>query len=167
MKAPNNQQDSSAEIIQPPRDLKRKVPRTGGPDPQEAILRALGAAEVLMDEYQGWAVDELDALWRSFKEARPGVSDADKVQDMFDKSHEIRGHGGSFKFPVISSIGDSLCKLLEGHSRLNTAQLEAVKVHILAMKAVFRQQIKGDGGEVGRAIPELLALLRKRVTPAR
>jgi len=87
-----------AEIIRPSRHISRKVRKTGGPNPDVAILQALNAAEGLMDQYQGWAVDDLAALWRQFQ-AMAHEEDrelaAQEILDMFNMSHEIRGQGGS------------------------------------------------------------------------
>jgi len=82
---------------------------------------------------------------------------------MFDMAHEIRGQGGSFGFPLVSVIGDSLCKFLDGRARLAGAELEVIKVHILAMKAVFRQDLKGTQDAMARDLKDLLELLRAKI----
>ncbi len=151
---------SKAPLIRPDRRLGDKVRKTGGPTPEQAVLRALNATEHLSEAYQGWAVDDLQALWQAFQ----GSADAD-VKKMFDIAHEVRGEGGSFDFPLITGIGDSLCKFLEPLDSLTARDLEVIKIHILAMKAVFQQNLKGDSGaagEVGRELPQLLAALKKR-----
>lgn len=156
-----------ADLIPPPRRVKDKVPPTGGPDPRAAILRALGAAQTLIQDYQGWAVDDLEALWSAFRDAEH-KSDAARQKDiarMFDIAHEIRGQGGTFGFPLISAIGDSLCKFLDGRKTLSPAALEVVELHILAMKAVFRQGLKGEGGGLIQELPRLLHALCRRVDP--
>jgi chemotaxis protein histidine kinase CheA len=150
------------EKIQPPNRLSRKVRKKGGPSAEQAILRALNAAEDLIDNYQGWAVDDLTKLWKAYEESRNGGSPRD-IQKMFEIAHGIRGEGGSFGFQLISTIGDSLCKFLEGRKKLTRADSEVVKVHILAMRAVFRQDLKGPQPAVERELRQLLALLRERV----
>ena len=83
---------------------------------------------------------------------------------MLEIAHGIRGEGGSFGFQLISTIGDSLCKFLEGKRKLTAAGSEVVKVHILAMRAVFRQELKGPQPAMERDLRQLLALLRQRVS---
>ncbi len=153
-------------MIRPDRRLGDKVPETGGPTPEQAVLRALNATEHLSEAYQGWAVDDLQALWQAFQGSAAAGNDADAdVKKMFDIAHEVRGQGGSFGFPLITGIGDSLCKFLEPLDSLTGRDLEVIKIHILAMKAVFHQNLKGDSGaagEVGRELPRLLAALKRR-----
>ncbi len=147
----------------PPQRLSSKVRKTGGPTPEQAILRALNAAEDLMDSYQGWAVDDLTSLWQAFEVSTSASDDAENITRMYDLTHDIRGEGGSFGFPLISIIGDSLCKFIEGKKSLKRTELEVVKVHILAMRAVFRQELKGAQPGLERELRQLLTLLRERI----
>lgn len=154
------------EIIRPSRHISKKVPKTGGPKPDVAILRALNAAEDLMEQYQGWAVDDLSKLWQQFQELAHEESRelaAGEIIEMFNVSHEIRGQGGTFGFPLISVIGDSLCKFLEDRKQLTAVELEVIRVHILAMKAVFRQELRGPQTPLRRDLDELLHMLRTKV----
>ncbi|NQU61872.1 MAG: hypothetical protein HQ512_12135 [Rhodospirillales bacterium] len=146
-------------LIKPKKRLRDKVRTTGGPTPEEAVLRAVNAAEDLMEGYQGWAVDDLQKLWEAFQKTAASGTDVSK---MYDIVHEVRGQGGSFGFPLISSIGDSLCKYLDRRKSLSSVELEVIKIHILAMKAVFRQSLKGDAGGLAQEIPDLLFALRER-----
>ena len=153
-----------ADIVEPKRRMAARVKKSGGPPPDVAIMRALNAAEDLIDSYQGWAVDDLEALWRKFLEA--SVQDPNGTLDvnaMFDMAHEIRGQGGSFGFPLISVVGDSLCKFLDGRNNIMAKDLDVIRVHILAMKAVFRQGIKGDNSALNHELASLLRALRERV----
>lgn len=152
-----------AEKIIPPRRLAEKVRKSGGPSPEKAILRALNAAEDLIDSYQGWAVDDLTELWKTFNESTSSKDAEKQIERMFEIAHGIRGEGGSFDFPLISIIGDSLCKFLEGRKKMSATDKEAIKVHILAMRAVFRQGLKGEQPGMERDLRQLLALLRDRL----
>lgn len=152
-------------LIRPTRRLRDKVPKSGGPTPEQAILRALNAADGLIGAYQGWAVDDLEALWRVFQDASAkGQAD---VRKMYDIAHEIRGQGGTFGFPLITAVADSLCKFLDGRKRLAARHLEIIRIHILAMKAVFRQGLKGPGGTLAKELPQMLTALRTHTAPGR
>ena len=159
---------AKAPLVRPPKHISEKVPRKGGPTPAAAILKALNAASHQIEGYQGWAVDGLEDLWREFqRSAANGKCGGDQIQKLFDMAHEIRGQGGSFGFPIISVIGDSLCKFMDGRAELTVLDLDVVRIHIFAMKAVFRQGLKGDCGEAGREIANLFRALRERVDPDR
>lgn len=150
-------------IVHPPNRLADRVKRTGGPTPEQAILRALNAAEDLMDEYQGWAVDDLTRLWQTFTASVDGKPSTTQILQMFEIAHGIRGEGGSFGFPLVSVISDSLCKLLEGKKSISDPEQEVVKVHILAMRAVFRQNLHGTQPKMEGELRQLLTLLRDRM----
>lgn len=147
----------------PPRHISDKVPKQGGPSPAAAIRRALDLADELVGDYQGWAIDDIEALWQQFLAGTHGQTNRTAVRRMFDLAHEARGQGGSFGFPLISLIADSLSKFLEGRSDLAGREAEVVKIHIQAMKAVFRQGLKGEQAALAHDLQPLLAELRGRV----
>ncbi len=152
----------TAKFTTPPRSLANKVKKSGGLSAEKAVLRALNAAEDLIDSYQGWAIDDLTKLWRAYESSADDAHGPDEIAQMFEIAHGIRGEGGSFGFPLISTICDSLCKLLEGKKRLGAVELEIVKVHILAMRAVFNQGLKGSQPQLDGELRQLLVLLRAR-----
>jgi len=147
--------------IKPKRFLGDKVPKTGGPSPEQAIAKALNLSNELIDSYQGWAVDDLQTLWAEYVSVSSKPKDSGQhIRKLYDISHEIRGQGGSFGFPLVSVLGDSLCKHIENRTSLNQKALDIIKLHILAMKAVFRQGLKGQQPELKTQLAELLAILR-------
>jgi hypothetical protein len=150
-------------LIPAPRRLQQKVPKSGGPTPEEAIRQALSMAEDLMDEYRGWAVDYLDKLWRAFRDCGDSGVTREDITRMFRISHGIRGHGGSFGYPLISYTSDSLCKFLDGRANVGKPELEVVSLHIMVMKAIFRQDLKGPCGTLADDLPELLLALRNKI----
>lgn len=150
-------------LVNPPNRLANRVRRSGGPTPEQAILRALNAAEDLMDEYQGWAVDDLTKLWQAFQDSVDKKPNPAQLLQMFEIAHGIRGEGGSFGFPLVSVIADSLCKFLEGKKKITRSEQEVVKVHILAMRAVFRQNLSGSQPKMEGELRQLLTLLRDRM----
>jgi len=154
------------QIIQPPKRIGDKVPRTGGPSAIEAIGKALKLADNLIDSYQGWAVDDLQRLWAAFEQARKSrrnlAAEQASVRQMFNVAHEIRGQGGSFGYPLISLLADSLCKFLEPRGSLSARDLEIVRIHILALKAVFGQQLKGAQTGLSDELKPLLSTLRAK-----
>ena len=92
------------------------------------------------------------------------TTDPAKLKELYDMTHEARGQGGSFGFPLISVVGDSLCKYLDGRPRLKARDLDVVRVHIMAMKAIFRQGLKGHQGGLSKELHQLLGAFRAKVT---
>ena len=81
--------------------------------------------------------------------------------------HELRGQGGTFGYPLITIFGKMLFDVTgEGCAQDDNA-VEIVKAHIDAMRAVIREKISGDGGQVGRALLKSLeAVIEKQSTVA-
>lgn len=73
---------------------------------------------------------------------------------------ELRGQGGTFGYPLISTFGKMLYDTTVEGCEVDDNAVEIVKAHIDAMRAVLREKISGDGGDIGR---ELLKSLRHAV----
>ena len=65
---------------------------------------------------------------------------------------ELKGQGGSFGYDLISQVGDSLKKFTDSRSEANPRDVEIIAAHVDAMRVVMVEDIRGDGGDVGRAI---------------
>ena len=76
---------------------------------------------------------------------------------------ELRGQGGTFGYPLISTFGKMLYDATGEGCREDDNAVGIVKAHIDAMRAVLREKIAGDGGKIGRA---LLASLKKAMSPS-
>ena len=120
-------------LIDPPKRVSEKVPQFGGPSPEAAIRRALNLSAEIVDSYEGWAVDDLQALWREHEDFPKGQPvPKEQITKIFDIAHETRGQGGTFGYPLVSLIADSLCKFVEPKNSLNTEQMNIVQLHLLA-----------------------------------
>ena len=65
---------------------------------------------------------------------------------------ELRGQGGTFGYPLVSQIGKMLFDLTTEGCREDDNAVEIVKCHVDAMRAVLREKISGNGGEIGQAV---------------
>jgi hypothetical protein len=81
-------------------------------------------------------------------------------------AHDIKGQGGSFGYHLMTAVGNQLCRFIENCSTWGPAELDAVKVHIDAMKLVIAQRMEGDGGKVGEnLVGGLQAVVAKLANP--
>ncbi len=80
-------------------------------------------------------------------------------------AHELRGQGGTFGYPLITVFGKSLYELTKPPCRQDDASLEIVKAHIDTMRAVLRDKIEGDGGEVGQMLFKALKMAIAKYAP--
>ena len=71
-------------------------------------------------------------------------------------SHDIKGQGGSFGYPLITAVGNSLSTLLKNERLLSEAGLELLDAHLTALDAIMAKAIKGDGGDLGGSYVERL-----------
>ena len=74
---------------------------------------------------------------------------------------ELRGQGGTFGYPLISTFGKMLYDATIEGCREDDNAVKIVQAYVDSMRAVLREKVEGDGGKIGRA---LLAGLKKAIT---
>ena len=155
------------EIISPPNLLKAKV-KTGGPGAVDAAMldRAEAAIANLADQYLDWVEQDLDRIAKAFEELKSAdeATVPQKLETIFQVSHDIKGQGGSFGYDLMTSVGNQLCRLIEHADPGNPKLLEAIGVHIETLKLVIAQRIKGNGGKVGEQMLAGLEQVYKKTT---
>ncbi len=67
-------------------------------------------------------------------------------------AHDMKGQGGTFGFPLITTFASSLYDCVGPRSGTTDSHIEIIKSHIDAMSAVIKDRVKGNGGEVGKAL---------------
>ncbi len=145
------------EVFEPPNALKPKVSSGCGMTQQEMLAKAKMVVESLHDDF----AEELEATIEKLRESERllGASHEEsrsQIDIIFRLSHEMKGQGRTFGFDLVSSIGESLCALLDradpGHPKL----AQATKTHIDALHLVSSRGMRGDGGETGAKLMESL-----------
>ena len=154
--------DDKVEIINPPNAVKAKV-KVGGPGAVDAstLERAEQAIAGMSDQYLDWVQEDIARIDAAYKELAAATGDrAEEIDKVFQVSHDMKGQGGSFGFDLVTAIGNQLCRMIEKMDTIGNAEVEAVRVHIDAMKLVIAQRMKGSGGKAGE---QILAGLEKVV----
>ncbi len=144
-----------AEIINPPNQLKDKV-SVGGPGAVSAdvLARAEKVITEMADQYLDWVQADLlklQAAYADLAAAGPG-SKKDKVARVFEVAHDMKGQGGSFGYDLITIIGNQVCRMIERSETIGVAEIGAIGVHVETMKLVISEDMKGDGGDVGKKV---------------
>lgn len=156
------QSGGGAEFVTPPNYLKMKV-GAGGID-KEAIKEAEIAVQVLGHKmYAKWADDDLGRMRAAFEELKQtNLDDPASVKHMLRICWDMKGLGGTFGYPLVTTITHYLSNYLEHCLNDEAAKVSAAVVspHIDALYVVLSQKISGDGGAIGR---ELVAGLQKVV----
>ncbi len=143
----------SYEILTPPNKLKQKV-GDGGFDPV-AVAQAHRAVQAMTGDFVGQARAHVASLKVAVdRAAADGGLKVDSVQLIYDKTHELRGEGGSFGFPLITSIGALLCGYIDRAGSPDAAELDVVSAHIDAMNAIIASGTTGvDNATAGKSWP--------------
>lgn len=161
---------SSVKYIVPPNNLRKKQIDAGVTLTIDPAL--VGAAEskimAMKNEYLGWVVGDLNKLSEACDVA---IKDKDKraehVDTLYTRAAEIKGQGGSFGFPLVTTVGNQLCRYIEIQgNNLSDAQMEVVKLHVETLRIVIQQRMDGDGGAMGQKLLTGLSLALKKVTDA-
>ena len=142
------------QIITPPNTLLKAKTGNGrvAPDSQ-AIERAEEAIKTIGDDFATWAQSDFDELDKALAAARANPDQQEEyITEIFRRAMELKGQGGSFGYDLISQVGESLKIFTENRSEANPRDVEIIAAHVDAMRVVMVDDIKGDGGEVGRAI---------------
>ncbi len=144
-----------------PNRLREKAAGSSSAGPGELPTQLLQEAEGELEraslDFTKWAQEYLGQLGTLCEEAlaTPGsrIQQFEKINLL---AHELRGQGGTFGYPLVSTFGKMLYETTLGNCATGDNAVEIVKAHVDAMRAVIRDKIAGDGGAVGRELYEAL-----------
>jgi hypothetical protein len=143
-----------AEFVTPPNYLKMKV-GTGGID-KEALKEAEIAVQVLGHKmYAKWADTDLDRMKETFERLKTtNLDDPAGIRTMLRICWDMKGLGGTFGYPLVTTITHYLSNYLEHCLEHSEARVvpTIVTAHIDALNVVLTQKISGDGGVIGREL---------------
>jgi CheY-like chemotaxis protein len=121
--------------------------------PEDVLASAEQALKREADGFLDWAKQFLDRLSRQVAEAKQISGErTQNFEEINLIAHELRGQGGTFGYPLITVFGKSLYEVTKPPCQQDDSSLEIVKAHIDTMRAVLREKIEGDGGEMGQAL---------------
>jgi len=135
-----------------------------GTDPallhKQAVERANQALDGLKSEFIQWIGEDLDKLKKARDVVREDPSCAQSLENLRTHSHDLKGLGTTYGFPLVSRLAGSLCKLIEGiEARSGALPMDLAEKHIDAMIAVVSQEIKTDDDTASVAVAETLELM--------
>jgi chemotaxis protein histidine kinase CheA len=155
--------DPDFQAINPPNTLREKTAEGPKVD-AEALLRAEQAIARLSGDYLELVEHDLDRLQAAFDAFRREPAEWRRnAEAVFQVAHDIKGQGGSFDFPLMTIIGDSLCRLLERISSGGPEVVDVIAVHIEAMRLVISQRMTGNGGPAGTKLLRGLEMVNAKV----
>lgn len=118
-----------------------------------ALQAATAALEKMSEDYPDWVAKNIEEL--RVHHARCVDTPASRVRryaDMREIAHDMKGQGGTFGYPLMTTFAASLYDCVGPRSGMTDDHVEIVKSHIDSMAAVIKDRVKGNGGEIGKAL---------------
>ena len=114
----------------------------------------------LVAQFVNWTTEAVTEL-REITNALTGdeVRSEEKADRIYDLTHNIKGMGASFDFPIMTHAGSSLCTYLKDLGADQKVSRKVVDAHVRVFEVVLEHQIQGDGGEKGAALQARLAAI--------
>lgn len=153
-------------FIEPPDFLKKKIVKGEGLDWKTIDSNAQATLETMQSGFLDHLRREIGRMDEAMQRAqRQGPSEClSALRELYEISHNLRGQGSTFDYPLITAICGTLCDFIEQTERFQEIHLEAIEIQLSAIKAVVAGEIVGDGGTAGR---ELLSSIEELVVRAR
>ena len=130
------------EIFMPPNVLKAKM---GGINLLDVstIRRAERAIEELREEFVNWIAEDVNRLITA-RTAFESSRSPHTLGALYRASHDLKGQGATFEFPLVARIASSLCRLTDEESDGTTLPMHLIDTHVDAIRVIVRDGIKGD-----------------------
>ncbi len=152
------------EFFSPPNALIAKV---GGPlklDPKLLTKAEAQVAELKLS-YGDWIEADLDKLTIALDKLKDrSESAAKQLQVIEGTAHDIKGQAGTFDYPLLTLIAESLCDMLRAADTIEDRQIGLVAAHIDAIGVIVRGRIQGDGGDMGKQLLSRLQTAVRKVS---
>lgn len=155
------------QLITPPNLLKVKVGGSGttaGID-MKAVAQAANAVESLAGEFEERLSLETAMLMKLAQDLEDQPDNAERiVKKALRLGHEVGGLGATFGFELVSDISACMCAYIENTAKPSQVRPEVLRAHGDAMRAVIKNNVRGDGGNVGSDLVYSLEQLVARRT---
>ena len=146
---------NSAQVIRPPNTLRMKVGGGFGIN-ADAIAKAEEALKAMSAQFSQWLNDEVAKLDQAQADIREQGYTPQTAEALYFRTHDLKGLGTTYEYPLVTRIAGSLCRLLDDADTRMNAPVVVLDAHIDAIRAVVRDQIKTDDHPTGRVLAETL-----------
>lgn len=143
------------EVITPAHPLRRVVSPAGDTN-DDPVARAEAALAELSGEFGTWMDSECERLETARREVKGSGFTQQSHDALFRAAHDIKGEAGTFGFPAVASIADSLCRLLEHTPDMGHIPPALVDQHVDAVRAVVREYARPDLLDIAAALTKRL-----------
>ena len=119
--------------------------------------KAMAVLDDLAKEYVVWVQQDLEKLENAYSQACAVSGDErDKVvrETLFRVAHDMKGQGATFGYDLVTEIGNHLCRYIERQASFDAPQMEAVEIHVKALRQIIDKKLIADGGKEGQELKE-------------
>jgi chemotaxis protein histidine kinase CheA len=100
----------------------------------------------LARDYLVWAKADLDASHRHLAAAHQDPTQRPQhIAALFSVAHNIKGQGSSFGYPLMTRVGQSLCRLTRLPRSFDQSDLALIEAHLQLMTEIIGQEATGEG----------------------
>lgn len=133
---------------------------------RESFEAAEQEFEKAAEDYPDWVQGIITRLYEQHGRCVDTPESREPVfKTLSEIAHDLKGQGGTFGYNLISHFGASLYIATRPREDYEDSQVEIIKAHIDAMRAVIKGRIKGDGGDIGVELTKTLdAAIEKYTT---
>jgi chemotaxis protein histidine kinase CheA len=142
------------EVLYPPPRLAKAIATAGKAATIDlgAIARAEKALAALAVEFSAWMKNEVKVLDAAREIVRERGLDDETRAALFRAVHDIKGEAATFGYPIAGLIAGSLCRVLDEIDANGDIPLMVVDRHVDAIRAIVREEVKGDEDKTALAL---------------
>ena len=140
--------------------------KLGGPIPDACLNRAERALNALKDQYLEWAYRDLELLKELVEQGDTAQDDAGNEETILGLrrlSHDMRGQGGTFGYPLVSRVSGALNDVLKMPNLRWEQTARLIHLHADIVKKILDNRIEGEGGKAGPKIIERLRTVTESI----
>ena len=154
--------DPNVQILPPDYSLKKKIG-------EDVNIRDILTPEVvqksqeLIDSQQGdfieWAFKDLVTLTHAFNALKKSPYADGHFKKLLNVAFSLKCQAGTFGFSLASNVAKSLYDYCNRITSIDEGAFVVLGKHVESLTVIFQQNIKGDGGDIGKELMGTLAML--------
>ncbi len=156
------QSEKGVRFFPSPKTVRERVGK-GFEFDAETIREAQRELDQWSEDFVDWAKIHIDELDRAFKDCAKAEKRVRRrlLDSINHQAHELRGLGGTFGYPLVTTVSMSLFDLTLGKIDPTDECLSLVKTHIDTLKAIVRENVRGEGGPIGQELVQELGEMNR------
>ena len=164
--AEKGQENGAYQLITPPNLLKAKVGKGGmGRIDPDLIKHAETVVDSLGNEFAETVSREILHVMELAMDLETDPAKAADIRKNIRRvAHDLRGQGATYGYDLISDVAECLFQYTDRLSSAAELNPEVLRAHADAMRAIIKNDVKGDGGVVGIDLVASLDALVLRMT---